>query len=93
MIGSISIAVNSLTGPAMLNLPSVFQTSGLIPTIFTIAFLCVLSTLCSLHMADTISKIPRNAHFHQEVRAALSWVSHYNFLLMVLYSTRSTSLT
>jgi len=67
MIGSISIAVNSLTGPAMLNLPNVFQTSGLIPTVFTIAFLCILSTLCSLHMADTISKIPRNAHFHQEI--------------------------
>jgi len=67
MIGSISIAVNSLTGPAMLNLPSIFQKSGLIPTVFTIAFLCILSTLCSLHMADTISKVPGNAHFHQEI--------------------------
>jgi len=71
MIGSISIAVNSLTGPAMLNLPSIFQKSGLIPTVFTIAFLCILSTLCSLHMADTISKVPGNAHFHQEVRALM----------------------
>jgi len=67
MLGSVSIAVNSLTGPAMLNLPSVFQRSGLIPTTFTIAFLCILSTLCSLHMANTISKVPGNAHFHHEI--------------------------
>mmetsp|Transcript_760 Transcript_760/g.1168 ORF Transcript_760/g.1168 Transcript_760/m.1168 type:complete len:488 (+) Transcript_760:166-1629(+) len=67
MLGSISIAVNSLTGPAMLNLPSVFQKSGLIPTTLTIAFLCVLSTFCSLHMANVISKVPGNAHFHKEI--------------------------
>jgi amino acid permease len=72
MLGSISIAVNSLTGPAMLNLPSVFQKSGVIPTTFTIAFLCVLSTLCSLHMADTISKVPGNAHFHKEVSSTFN---------------------
>lgn len=67
MLGSISIAVNSLTGPAMLNLPSVFQKSGIIPTTLTIAFLCILSNLCSLHMANVISKVPGNAHFHREV--------------------------
>jgi len=67
MLGSVSIAVNSLTGPAMLNLPSVFQKSGLIPTTLTIAFICVLSTLCSLHMANVISMVPGNAHFHKEI--------------------------
>ena len=67
MLGSISIAVNSLTGPAMLNLPSVFQKSGLIPTTCTIGFLCILSTLCSLNLANTISKVPGNDHFHKEV--------------------------
>jgi amino acid permease len=67
MLGSISIAVNSLTGPAMLNLCSIFQRAGLIPTILTIAFICVLSTLCSLHMANVISKVPGNKHFHLEI--------------------------
>lgn len=71
MLGSIAIAVNSLTGPAMLNLPSVFQRSGVIPTILTIIFLCILSTWCSLHMANTISKVRGNAHFHHEVRMSL----------------------
>lgn len=65
--GSISIAVNSLTGPAMLSLPATFQRCGLIPTIITIIFVCLLSSACSLHMADTISKIPGNENFQREV--------------------------
>ena len=32
VLGSASIAVNSLTGPAMLCLPATYQRSGLIPT-------------------------------------------------------------
>jgi hypothetical protein len=31
-LGSTAIAVNSLTGPAMLSLPDMYQRSGLIPT-------------------------------------------------------------
>lgn len=67
MVGSISIAVNILTGPAMLDLPATFQRSGWIPTIATLIFVCILSSLCSLHMADTISKYPGNLKFEQEV--------------------------
>jgi len=65
--GSFSIAVNSLTGPAMLTLPATFQRCGLIPTISTIIFVCFLSSACSLYMADTISKIPGNDKFVREV--------------------------
>lgn len=68
MLGSMSIAVNSLTGPAMLNLPSTYQQSGVIPTTLTLVFVCILSALCCLHMANTISKVPRNADFKREVR-------------------------
>lgn len=32
VLGSVSIAANSLTGPAMLCLPATYQRSGLIPT-------------------------------------------------------------
>mmetsp|Transcript_15175 Transcript_15175/g.17333 ORF Transcript_15175/g.17333 Transcript_15175/m.17333 type:complete len:563 (-) Transcript_15175:254-1942(-) len=67
MLGSVAIAVNSLTGPAMLNLPYTFQTSGFIPTIATLAFLCILSTFCALHLANVISKVPGNANFHKEI--------------------------
>ena len=68
MLGSMSIAVNSLTGPAMLNLPNTFQRSGLIPTILTVIFVCILSALCCLHMANTISKVVGNSDFKLEVR-------------------------
>jgi hypothetical protein len=62
-----AIAINSLTGPAMLNLPATFARSGIIPTIATLIFVCLLSSECSLHMANTISKVPGNAEFKKEV--------------------------
>ena len=67
MLGSIAITVNSLTGPAMLDLPATFQRSGLIPTIACLLFVCALSAMCSLHIANTISKVPGNLRFTEEV--------------------------
>lgn len=69
-LGSFAIACNSLTGPAMLHLPATFQRSGLIPTILTLVFVCVLAAMCSLHMANTISKVPGNDTFKKEVEYA-----------------------
>jgi hypothetical protein len=68
LLGSMSIAVNSLTGPAMLNLPDTYQRAGFIPTTVTVVFVCILSALCCLHMANTLSKIPGNPNFKREVR-------------------------
>lgn len=67
MLGSVAIAVNSLTGPAMLNLPRLYQTAGFIPTTVTLALLCVLSTWCALHLANAISKVPGNINFRKEI--------------------------
>lgn len=69
-LGSFAIACNSLTGPAMLHLPATFQRSGLIPTILTLVFVCILAALCSLHMANTISKVHGNDKFKREVEYA-----------------------
>jgi len=67
-LGSLSIAVNSLTGPAMLNLPATFLRSGIIPTLATLVFVCILAALCCLHMSNTISKVqPNNRNFEQEI--------------------------
>jgi amino acid permease len=66
-LGSLSIAVNSITGPAMVNLPLAFQQSGIIPTTVTLVFISILSSLCSLHMANTISKVPGNEAFRKEI--------------------------
>jgi hypothetical protein len=67
-LGSMSIAVNSLTGPAMLNLPDTYQRAGLIPTTATVIFVCILSSLCCLHFANTISKAAGNSNYKKEVR-------------------------
>jgi amino acid permease len=71
-----AIAVNSLTGPAMLNLPATFSKSGIIPTIATLVFVCILSALCCLHMANTISKVPNNHNFKKEVEYSEAF-SHF----------------
>ena len=65
VIGSTSIAVNFLTGPAMLELPSLYQKAGIIPTTVTILIVGTLSALGSLHLSRVISQIPGNAHFEQ----------------------------
>lgn len=67
MLGSLSIAINNLTGPAMLSLPATFARSGIIPTTCTLIFVSILSAFCSLHMASVISKVPNNQDFKQGV--------------------------
>jgi amino acid permease len=65
MLGSIAIAVNSLAGPAILQLPFQFQQSGIIPTIACLLFISVLSAYVCLHTANTISSIPHNTNFQK----------------------------
>lgn len=67
MLGSIAIAVNSLVGPGILDLPATFRRSGLIPTSLTVIFVAILSALCSMHMANTVSKVTGNSNFQKEV--------------------------
>ena len=66
-LGSLEIAVNSLTGPAMLNIPATYQRAGFIPTTTTVIFVCILSAVCALHLSNTISKVPGNENFKKEV--------------------------
>jgi Transmembrane amino acid transporter protein len=63
MLGSIAIAVNSLAGPAVLQLPFQFQQSGLIPTIICLIGTGILSAYCCLHTANTVSMMPNNHNF------------------------------
>ncbi|KAL7570139.1 hypothetical protein ACA910_019979 [Epithemia clementina (nom. ined.)] len=67
MLGSIAIAVNSLAGPAILQLPYQYQESGLIPTTACLVVVGILSSLCSLHMANVVSQVPGNSHFRKMV--------------------------
>jgi len=67
VLGSVSIATNSLAGPAMLCLPATYQRSGLIPTTVAIISVCILSAFCCLHMSNTISKVPNNQNFGLDI--------------------------
>jgi len=51
----------------MLELPAVFHKSGLIPTLITIAVVCLLAALCSLYMAQAIARLPGNENYQQQV--------------------------
>lgn len=95
MLGSMSIAVNSLTGPAMLTLPDQYQRSGLIPTTLTVIFVCILSALCCLHMANTISKVRGNADFKREVckECVLFWSLSTDYANVTFSSILSHSRT
>ncbi len=66
-LGSMSIAINFLTGPAMLEIPALFQKSGLIPTTLCIFLICASTILGNLHFANAISKLPGNYDFDKEV--------------------------
>jgi len=93
-IGSMAIAVNYLVGPAMLNLPATFQKSGFIPTTLVITAVCILSILCSLNLANVVSKIPKNSNFEREVEYSdlfrIFWgqkwylFTHINFYACIL---------
>lgn len=67
MLGSLAIAVNSLAGPAILQLPATYQMAGLIPTTVCLILVGILSSFCSLHMANVVSKVPGNANFDKLV--------------------------
>jgi len=64
-LGSIAIAVNSLAGPAILQLPFQYQQSGIIPTTTCLIVVGVVSAYCSLHMANVVSKTPGNAQYEK----------------------------
>jgi hypothetical protein len=67
MWGSVSIAVNSLAGPGLLQLPFTYQRAGIIPTTAALIFVAVLSSFCCLHTADVVSKVPGNKHFDKAI--------------------------
>jgi amino acid permease len=89
-----AIAVNSLCGPAILQLPATFQDAGIIPTTVTLILVGLLSSFCSLHMANVVSKVPGNGTFDKEVRRCLVHThNHTHTHFIDLYSTMLLVLT
>lgn len=78
ILGSVAIAVNSLAGPAILQLPYQYQQSGIIPTTLCLIFVGLLSSLCSLHMANAVSQVPGNSHFRRLVEFSDPFLVFWN---------------
>lgn len=66
-IGSFSLLLNNIIGPAMLGFPHLFQQAGLIPTIATITFIFLCATLNGTLLSDAISSIPGNRYFNRNI--------------------------
>lgn len=63
----VCLLANNITGPGMVSIPSIFQTSGwLFPTVaFTLMGL--YAGLCSLILARALSEAPGNGHFQRKL--------------------------
>jgi len=89
VLGSVAIAVNSLAGPAVLQLPYQYQLSGLLPTTLCIIAVGILSALCSLHMANAISMIPQNRNFDKCMEFSdpfrIFWSEHWYKVTQILF--------
>lgn len=73
----------------MVQIPATYQSSGLIPTTVALIFVCVLSSLCSLHMANTISKVEGNFHFDRNIEFSeafhLFWGNRWYMATQVVF--------
>jgi amino acid permease len=65
-VGGISVLVCSITGPAIISIPTVFQSGGWLVTIIAFVFIAVLANLASLFLLEALTKFPGNENF--EVR-------------------------
>jgi hypothetical protein len=66
-LGSFTLIMNNLTGPAMLGFPHLFQQAGIIPVVFGIVFVSIAASLCGTFLSDTIASIPGNSEFKKRV--------------------------
>lgn len=66
-LGSYAIAVNALAGPGILQLPSTYQQSGIIPTTVALIVVGLVSALCCMHTANVVSKVPGNSSFDKVI--------------------------
>jgi hypothetical protein len=66
-LGSFSIAINSLAGPAVLQLPFQYQQSGFVITTLALCGVAVLSVACSLYVCRVVQSIPSAAKVERPI--------------------------
>ena len=72
-----SIVVNNLTGPGMLDFPATYQKSGFVPTTAAIVFISMLSSWIGLSLSNTIGKMPKNKAFGEKVEYTDAFRHYY----------------
>jgi hypothetical protein len=74
-LGSFAIAINSLAGPAVLQLPFQYQQSGFVATTLALLGVAVVSVACSMYICRVVQAIPSTAKIERPVE--LSTVVDY----------------
>lgn len=66
-LGSFSLLINNLIGPAMLGFPNLFRRAGLVPTVISIVFIYLCASLSGTLLADAVSSIPGNRTYSRNI--------------------------
>jgi hypothetical protein len=74
-LGSYAIAINSLAGPAVLQLPFQYQQSGFVATTVALLGVAIVSVACSMYICRVVQAIPSTAKLERPVE--LSTVVDY----------------
>jgi amino acid permease len=67
MRGSVALLVNNITGGSMVVFPLTFQQSGWLVPVVVLLGVCMLSTVASLMLVETMSLIPGNQRLQKRV--------------------------
>jgi len=65
--GSFALISNNISGPAMMGLPHLFHTAGVVPVVTAIAATFLGSSLVGTLMSDAIASIPGNVDFERNL--------------------------
>jgi Tryptophan/tyrosine permease family len=74
-LGSYAIAINSLAGPAVLQLPFQYQQSGFVATTLALLGVAIVSVACSMYICRVVQAIPPTAKLERPIE--LSTVVDY----------------
>lgn len=95
-LGAFAIGVNSLCGPALLQLPYQYQQSGVIPTTACLIVVGALAYFVTMHMSNVVSQVPGNSNFEKSVEFsdpfATFWSPKAFFACQLVYYLCTVSL-
>ena len=76
LLGSLALTINNISGPGMLEFPSIFQSAGYAPCLVVLLFVFVISSSCATLLADAMARIPGNENFQKRYEFS-DVVSHF----------------